>query len=140
MAILPTPVCHSQRSESVHREPTHWPFPGPVYQTGSLMRSALVVHAYITQTAMDYHSSIMPLHGFVYTRALIFLLGAMLGIQSNQSFVFVDTSGSGVQASCGLFSQGTCHGAPYIQWLMQLLAHGCILQQTFYRPWRRGIL
>ncbi|PYI36399.1 hypothetical protein BP00DRAFT_483569 [Aspergillus indologenus CBS 114.80] len=72
------------------------PHTRPVYQAGSLIRSALVVHAYITQTAMDYHSSIMPLHGFVYTRALIFLLGTIGPTRSfiknvNSPFVYAQS-------------------------------------------------
>lgn len=33
--------------------------------------------AYVTQDPMDYHDAVMPLHGFVYTRALLFLFGVM---------------------------------------------------------------
>ncbi|RAL06458.1 uncharacterized protein BO97DRAFT_325581, partial [Aspergillus homomorphus CBS 101889] len=44
----------------------------------------------------DYHSSIMPLHGFVYTRALIFLLGTMGPTRSfvknvNSPFVYAQS-------------------------------------------------
>jgi hypothetical protein len=52
-------------------------FIGPTYQAGSFFRAALIVQAYMTRDPMDYHDALMPLHGFVYTRALLFMFGIM---------------------------------------------------------------
>lgn len=52
-------------------------FIGPTYQAGSFLRAALIVQAYMTRDPMDYHDALMPLHGFVYTRALLFMFGIM---------------------------------------------------------------
>ncbi|KAI3017322.1 hypothetical protein CBS147347_10318 [Aspergillus niger] len=84
---------------------------GPVYQAGSILRSVLVVRAYLTQTNVDYHSSIMPLHGFVYTRALIFLLGTMGPTRSfvknvNAPYVYAESV-----LGAALISVGHCHGS-----------------------------
>jgi hypothetical protein len=54
-----------------------FPPPGPTYQAGSFLRAGLIALAYVTKDPLDYHDAIMPLHGFVYTRALLFLFGIM---------------------------------------------------------------
>lgn len=41
------------------------------------MRPAQMLYAYYTQSPADYHDALMPIHSFVYTRVLIFLMGTM---------------------------------------------------------------
>jgi hypothetical protein len=60
------------------------------------MRPILVIYAYYTQNPVHYHSSIIPLHGFVYTRALIFILGIMGPLRDfikniNSPFVYAES-------------------------------------------------
>ncbi|KAJ5742358.1 uncharacterized protein N7511_011544 [Penicillium nucicola] len=50
---------------------------GPSYQAGSYMRIALIVRAYLSEGPMDYHDAMMPLHGFIYTRVILFIIGIM---------------------------------------------------------------
>lgn len=75
------------------------------------MRSVLVVRAYFSQNPVHYHDSMMPLHGFVYTRALIFLLGTMGPTRSfttnvNSQFVYAESV-----FGAALISIGHCHGS-----------------------------
>ncbi|KAE8372670.1 hypothetical protein BDV26DRAFT_285760 [Aspergillus bertholletiae] len=87
------------------------PHTRPAYQAGSIMRTIQVVRAYYTQNPMDYHDSMMPLHGFVYTRALIFLLGTMGPTRSfvqnvNSPFVYAESV-----LGAALISVSHCHGS-----------------------------
>ncbi|KAJ5335643.1 uncharacterized protein N7506_005703 [Penicillium brevicompactum] len=60
----------------VHRLPNGYPpHTRPAYQAGSTLRLVWIVQAYLTKAPMDYHDAIMPIHGFVYTRSLLFLFG-----------------------------------------------------------------
>ena len=49
----------------------------PAYQAGSLFRVIYITAAYFKRSVAHYHDAVMPLHGFVYTRVLIFLLCRM---------------------------------------------------------------
>ncbi|KAE8410320.1 hypothetical protein BDV36DRAFT_289689 [Aspergillus pseudocaelatus] len=87
------------------------PHTRPAYQAGSVMRIVLVVRAYFSQNPVHYHDSMMPLHGFVYTRALIFLLGTMGPTRSfttnvNSQFVYAESV-----FGAALISIGHCHGS-----------------------------
>ncbi|GES64685.1 hypothetical protein ATEIFO6365_0009017400 [Aspergillus terreus] len=53
------------------------PLTRPAYQAGAVMRPAQMLYAYYTQSPADYHDALMPIHSFVYTRVLIFLMGTM---------------------------------------------------------------
>ncbi|KAL2824968.1 hypothetical protein BJY01DRAFT_241630 [Aspergillus pseudoustus] len=100
------------------------PHTRPAYQSGALMRPLLVIRAYYSQNPVHYHSSMMPLHGFVYTRALIFLLGTMGPSRDfiknvNSPFVYAESV-----LGAALISVGHCHGSwpvPAYLTLMHLL-------------------
>ncbi|OJJ95815.1 hypothetical protein ASPACDRAFT_35706, partial [Aspergillus aculeatus ATCC 16872] len=49
----------------------------PAYQADSVMRPIQILRTYYTQTPTAYHNAIMPVHAFLYTRVLIFLIGTM---------------------------------------------------------------
>jgi hypothetical protein len=88
------------------------------------MRPILVIRAYCTQNPVHYHSSMMPLHGFVYTRALIFILGTMGPSRDfvknvNSPFVYAESV-----LGAALISVGHCHGSwpiPVYLMLMHLV-------------------
>ncbi|KAL2783980.1 hypothetical protein BJX66DRAFT_330280 [Aspergillus keveii] len=100
------------------------PHTRPAYQAGSILRPLLVIRAYCSQSPVDYHSSMMPLHGFVYTRALIFLLGTMGPSRDfiknvNSPFVYAESV-----LGAALISVGHCQGSwpvPTYLILMNLL-------------------
>lgn len=41
------------------------------------MRPVQIIHAYLTQSRTAYHDAVMPIHAFIYTRVMIFLMGTM---------------------------------------------------------------
>ncbi|KAF7596066.1 hypothetical protein BBP40_003328 [Aspergillus hancockii] len=41
------------------------------------MRATMMLYAYYTKNPVAYHDAMMPIHGFVYTRALLAILGTM---------------------------------------------------------------
>ncbi|KAL5042410.1 hypothetical protein BDW71DRAFT_200620 [Aspergillus fruticulosus] len=99
--------------------PPHTP-----YQAGSILQPLLVIRAYCSQNPVHYHSSMMPLHGFVYTCALIFLLGTMGPSRDfiknvNSLFVYAESV-----LGAALISVGHCQGSwpvPAYLILMHLL-------------------
>lgn len=57
---------------------TQWAlFAGSIYQAGAIARPVLSIYAFCTQKAGAYHDSVVPIHSFVYARALIFFFGTM---------------------------------------------------------------
>lgn len=76
MATLRTPVSFSGNRTFSPWFSRHFSHTiGPAYQAGSTLRLVWIVQAYLTKAPMDYHDAIMPIHGFVYTRSLLFLFG-----------------------------------------------------------------
>ncbi|KAE8335186.1 hypothetical protein BDV24DRAFT_156234 [Aspergillus arachidicola] len=101
------------------------PHTRPAYQAGSIMRSIQVVHAYSTQDPIHYHDCLMLLHGFVYTRVLIFLLGTMGPTRSfiknvNSPFIYAQSA-----LGAALISVGHCHGSwPMLSYLILMHSLG----------------
>ncbi|PLB48641.1 hypothetical protein P170DRAFT_474994 [Aspergillus steynii IBT 23096] len=68
------------------------PLTRPIYQAGSVMRPIQILHAYYTQTPTAYHDAVMPIHAFIYTRVMFFLMGTMgptLSFQKNVNSPFI---------------------------------------------------
>ncbi|PTU16983.1 hypothetical protein P175DRAFT_0447294 [Aspergillus ochraceoroseus IBT 24754] len=82
------------------------PHTRPAYQAGSLMRPVQIIRAYYTQSPVDYHDAIMPIHAFVYARAIIFILGTMGPSKSflrnvNSRFVYTQAIFGGALIAIG---------------------------------------
>ncbi|KAE8405932.1 hypothetical protein BDV37DRAFT_270391 [Aspergillus pseudonomiae] len=78
---------------------SYLPHTRPAYQAGSIIQS----------NPIHYHNSMIPLHRFVYTHTLIFLLGTMGPTRSfttnvNSQFVYAESV-----FGAALISIGHCH-------------------------------
>lgn len=81
---------------------------GPAYQAGSTLRLVWMVRAYLTKVPMNYHDAIMPIHGFVYTRSLLFLFGIIERFSSSNDAMNVHISYAEAVICAGCISVGHC--------------------------------
>ncbi|KAE8150416.1 hypothetical protein BDV25DRAFT_139820 [Aspergillus avenaceus] len=82
------------------------PHTRPSYQGGALMRMVQILYAYYTQDPTAYHDAVMPIHAFIYTRALIVLPGTMgpsldFTENINSRFVYAEAVFGGALMSIG---------------------------------------
>ncbi|KAE8373802.1 hypothetical protein BDV26DRAFT_284819 [Aspergillus bertholletiae] len=138
--ILAVITCyiHSLTSLSlVKRLPNGYPpHTRPIYQGGAILRMGQILQAYTTQNPIDYYDAIVPLHSFIYARAIIGLLGTMGPSQSfaknvNSRFVYAEAIFGGA-----LIAVGHCtKPSAMVAFLLSIHAAGKVSTYAGRRAW-----